>query len=587
MFKGLRFFLREGWKYDKKYVLWLVMYQLVNSMIPVVAALLPKLVIDELTGAQRVEKLILFVAFFAGYLMIANALSAYFFKDGFSHRCRVDAAFHSELHKRLTRADYANLESPAFQDMKAKAQKFLTCDFHGFGYLLDCAVNILGQLLTVIGLIAVLSTMEIWFILLFIMLALIASAIESRAQKKAMSISMQIVQNQRRWMYYTDLFENMRWAKELRLNGMADWTLEKERVFSGMANEGIKKQNDLFVVSSVKRAGLTFIQQCVAYGILIVKVISGNVSIGSFTMCVSAVTSFAEAMRQILDSVNEIRAYDLYYDKLDEYLNIPQTLRTGKQQPVEKLKHEIRFENVSFRYHGAEVWALRDVNLTLSEGERLSLVGENGSGKTTLIKLLCRLYDPTEGRILMDGTDIRDLDYDQYLAQFSTVFQDLQLFDFSLRDNLKLGREMDDEMLMRILDQVGLKERVETLPNGLDTYVGRTFDEQGFEPSGGEAQKIALARALCKDAPIVVLDEPTAAMDARAEYELYRGFDELVGRKTAVYISHRMSSSRFCDHIAVLGEGRLVEFGTHDALMKAGGKYSELYALQAHYYKND
>lgn len=584
MFKGLRFFLREGWKYDKKYVIWLVLYQLVNSMIPVVSALLPKLVIDEMTGAQRVERLVLYVAVFVGYLMIVNALSAYFSKDGFSHRCRVDAAFHSDLHKRLTQADYVNLESPAFQDMKAKAQKFLTCDFHGFGYLLDCAVNIIGQLMTVIGLITILSTMEIWFILLFMVLAVIASAIESHAQKKAMSVSMQIVQNQRRWMYYTDLFENVRWAKELRLNGMADWTLEKERVFSGMANEGIKTQNDLFIVSGVKRAGLTFIQQCVAYGILIAKVISGSVSIGSFTMCVSAVTSFADAMRQILDSINEIRAYDMYYDKLDEYLNIPQTLRTGKQLPVENRRHEIRFVNVSFRYPGAEVWALRNVNLTLREGERLSLVGENGSGKTTLIKLLCRLYDPTEGRILMDGIDIRDLDYDQYLAQFSTVFQDLRLFDFSLRDNVALGREIGDQKLLEALEQVGLRERVVTLPKGLDTHVGRTFDEQGFVPSGGEAQKIALARALCKDAPVVVLDEPTAAMDPRAEYELYRSFDALIGGKTAVYISHRMSSSRFCDRVAVLDGGRLVECGTHAELLAVNGHYAELYALQAQYY---
>ena len=329
---------------------------------------------------------------------------------------------------------------------------------------------------------------------------------------------------------------------------------------------------------------MLFRSQCAAYGILIAKVVTGSVSIGSFTMCVSAVSSFADAMRQILDSLNEIRAYDMYYDKLDEYLNVPQTLREGRRLPVKDGPHEVRFENVSFRYPGAEVWALRNVSLMLREGERLSLVGENGSGKTTLIKLLCRLYDPIEGRILMDGIDIRDLDYEQYLAQFSTVFQDLQLFDFSLRENIALERNVPDQKILEILDQVGLKERVETLPNGLDTHVGRTFDEQGFEPSGGETQKIALARALCKDAPVVVLDEPTAAMDPRAEYELYRRFDALVGGKTAVYISHRMSSSRFCDRVAVLDGGRLVEYGTHAELIALNGHYAELYALQAQYY---
>jgi len=584
MFKGLRFFLREGWKYDKKYVIWLVLHQLVNSMIPVVAALLPKLVIDELTGAQRVDRLVLYVGVFAGYLLLANALSSFFFWDGFTHRIHVSAEFDLWMHERLAQADFGSLESPAFHDMQAKAKKFLTCDYHGFGYLLDCAIRILGQMFTLIGLIAILMTLNAWFVLLFATLAVACSLVESRATKESMKLRMDIAATEREWMYCSGLFEKIQWAKEIRLNGIGKWLLEKERHYTYVDNDSYRRSNNHYIRSGITRAGLTFVQQCAAYAFLTVKVLSGGMGVGSFTMCVGAVTSFADALRQIMDSFTEIRAFDMYYDKLDEYLNIPQTLRTGKRLPVENKQHGICFENVSFRYPGAEVWALKDVNLTLRAGERLSLVGENGSGKTTLIKLLCRLYDPTEGRILMDGTDIRDLDYDRYLAQFSTVFQDLQLFDFSLRDNLALGRKISDQNLLDVLDQVGLRERVEMLPKGLDTHVGRTFDEQGFEPSGGEAQKIALARALCKDAPVVVLDEPTAAMDPRAEYELYRSFDELVGGKTAVYISHRMSSSRFCDRVAVLDGGRLTECGTHDELILRNGKYAELYALQAQYY---
>ncbi|MGN0743125.1 MAG: ABC transporter ATP-binding protein [Candidatus Fimadaptatus sp.] len=468
--------------------------------------------------------------------------------------------------------------------MQEKANKFLTCDYHGFGYLLDCGANIVGQLMTIAGLIAILGTMELWFILLFAGLAVVASLIESRAMKKAMSLSMEVVEHSRRWTYYAGLFEQAKYGKDIRLNGMAAWLLGRERQVVASANANIERQNDCYIASGVKRAGLTFIQQGAAYGVLMGKVLSGSLSIGAFTMCISAVASFSGAVRELMDRLTEIRAYDLYYAQLDEYLNIPQLLRTGERLPAPGGRRRIELCDVGFRYPGAEGWALRHVDLTIEPGQRLALVGENGSGKSTLVKLLCRLYAPTEGAILMDGVDIREYDYDRYLDQFAAVFQDFQLFDCSLRDNILLGRAMADERLDDVIERVGLRARVAALPHGKDTTVGRQFDEEGFEPSGGEAQKIALARALCKDAPVIILDEPTAAMDPRAEYELYRGFDALVRDRTAVYISHRLSACRFCDRIAVLHQGSLVEYGDHAALMEQGARYAELYRMQAQYY---
>lgn len=586
MFKGLLFFIRAGWKHDKKYIVWLIMSRLVASMIPIIGAILPKLVIDELGNGQRVERLAAYIGVFAGYMLLANALSAFLTKDCFTHRCRVDAAFHLDLHAQLTQADFENLESPAFKDIQAKAQKFLTCDFHGFGYLLDCAMNIIGQIITALGLVAVMSSMDGWFVAMFTVLAVCSSIIESRATKKAMDISMDVVQTSRQWMYLIGLIESARWAKEIRLNRLGPWLLEREHRMSSIANDCLKRSNDCYIASGIKRAGLTFIQQCTAYGVLVAKVLSGSLSIGSFTMCISAVTSFAEALRQMMDSLVEIRAYDLYYDHLDNYLSTPQTLRTGKKLPVGDGPFCIEFQDVGFRYAGAENWALRHISLTLHPGEKLALVGENGSGKTTLIKLLCRLYDPTEGRILVNGTDIRDFDYDEVMDLFAAVFQDFQLFDFSLRDNIALGRAIPDPQIIQALKSVGLDERLKRLPRGLNTFIGREFDEHGFLPSGGEAQRIALARSLLKDAPVIILDEPTAAMDPRAEHDLYRMFDRLVGKKSAVYISHRMSSCRFCDKIAVLERGRLAEYGTHCELIARSGIYSEMYSLQAQYYSD-
>ena len=285
-----------------------------------------------------------------------------------------------------------------------------------------------------------------------------------------------------------------------------------------------------------------------------------------------------------MESLAEIRLYDGYYEDLDAYLHLPQKLRESGTGPVAAKTHTIEFQNVGFRYPGQENWALRGVNLTLRPGEKLAVVGENGAGKSTFVKLLCRLYDPTEGRILLDGVDIREYDYDGYMAQFSTVFQDYRLFSMSLRDNVALALPADDHRVELLLRQVGMGPRLDSLPKGIHTHVSKLFEEDGFEPSGGEGQKIALARALYREAPVVVLDEPAAALDPRAEYELYRQFAALVAGKSAVYISHRMSSARFCDRVAVFAKGRLTELDTHDDLMARGGEYAQLFALQAQYY---
>ena len=240
---------------------------------------------------------------------------------------------------------------------------------------------------------------------------------------------------------------------------------------------------------------------------------------------------------------------------------------------------------MGFRYSGSDTWALRDVNLTLKPETKLAVVGENGAGKTTFVKLLTRLYDPTEGVIMMDGIPIQEYDYDSYMSAFSAVFQDYRLFSFSLEENVTLASTADERRVENILRRVGLGEKLDDLPKGIHTAVYKNFDENGFEPSGGEGQRIALARALYKDAPIVVMDEPTAALDPRAEFELYQHFNELTKGKTAVYISHRLSSTRFCDEIMVFADGRIVERGTHEELMKREGVYAELFKMQAQFYK--
>ena len=584
MFKGLLFFLREGWKYDKKYVLWLFFRQILAATLPIAGALLPKIIIDELLLDARIGTLAAAVLGFALYLLLANVLTEFLFWDEFTRRLHVSSRFHLRMYEKLIYADYAGIDSPDYHQMRTRAEKFLYCNYHGFGYLLTCAVNIIGQALTLLGLITVLSVLDVWFVLQFAALTVLCSLAENRAAKKALEKQMQAAETERVTSYYSNVFQSAQFAKEIRLNGAQEWLLDRWKQDDDRSNACYAASNGHYIRSGMTRAGFGFVQQVAAYVFLLGKVLAGSLSVGTLTMCMGAVTSFSDALRSLLQSLNEIRAYDLYYDDLDAFLNRPAGMRENQALPVPMQTHRIELCGVSFRYPGAENPALKNVSLTLECGQRLALVGENGSGKSTLVKLLCRLYDPTEGCILMDGTDIRTLDHDDYLAQFAAVFQDFQLFDLPLRDNLTFGKDIPEEELLQILRRVGLEERIKTLPQGLDTYVGRLFSEEGFEPSGGEAQKLALARALVRNAPVIILDEPAAALDARAESELYRQFDELVRGKSAVYISHRMSSCRFCDRIAVLDGGELIEYGTHEELMRRGGRYAELYALQAQYY---
>ena len=247
--------------------------------------------------------------------------------------------------------------------------------------------------------------------------------------------------------------------------------------------------------------------------------------------------------------------------------------------------YEVEFRDVSFRYPGSEEYAIRHLSVKFKIGSRLAVVGRNGSGKTTFIKLLCRLYDPTEGEILLNGVDIRKYDYGDYLALFSVVFQDFRLFSFPLAQNVAVAEQYDADRVVACLREAGFGSRLDGLPDGILTPLYKDFDEKGVEISGGEAQKIALARALYKDAPFVILDEPTAALDPVAEAEIYAKFNDIVGDRTAIYISHRLSSCRFCDTIAVFDGGRIVQQGRHDQLVAdPSGLYYCLWNAQAQYY---
>lgn len=390
--------------------------------------------------------------------------------------------------------------------------------------------------------------------------------------------------------FYWTLPTDHKLGKDVRLYGeagllreeMEDAGTSMRRFFSGIA----VKSGSVEAVS----AAMPYVMGLFVYVVVVSKAYLGLIGIGGVVTYVGAVNRFATGCQKLFHGLSELFSNNLHLRRLFEFLDIHNEKHNGTL-PTEKRDdgdYLIEFHDVSFQYPGTDTWALRHLNLKLKIGERLAVVGRNGSGKTTMIKLLCRLYDPTEGTITLNGIDLQKYNYQEYLDLFSVVFQDFHLFPFALGQSVAASMEYDEQRVMDSLKKAGLEDRLAQMPHGLDTYLDKEFDEEGIEISGGEAQKIAIARALYKDAPFLVLDEPTAALDPVSEFEVYRKFSQIAGNKTSVCISHRLSSCRFCDRIAVFQKGELVQIGAHDRLLEdTNGVYCKLWNAQAQYYSEE
>jgi len=411
--------------------------------------------------------------------------------------------------------------------------------------------------------------------------------------------------------YYFQTSSNVEYAKDIRIFSMKDAIGQKQTKLYDEIYASNKDIENKWTGVRFIEGFISFLQEAIMYAWLVYAVLKQGMSVADFTLYVGSIRSFNSAMGRLLERwtnmvrnsrmVCDYRDFLEYPEKQDESLE-KSTFRKdyqiylGKDKkeypaiPVpEDGKYEFRFENVSFAYPGSEIFALKNLNITLHPGKRLAVVGLNGAGKTTFINLLCRLYEPTEGKIYMNGQDISKYDLEEYFELIAPVFQNVECFAFPIAENvsMKVPGETDKSKATDCLNKSGLEEKIKSLENGVDTELLKFLKQEGIELSGGEKQKMALARALYKDAPIVVLDEPTAALDALAEYKTYMDFDKLIGGKTAVYISHRLSSTRFCHNVAMFENGEMVEYGTHDELLKAGGAYANMFEVQAQYYKEE
>ncbi len=426
----------------------------------------------------------------------------------------------------------------------------------------------------------------IGLLLLFLVLLVLEYRLGVYHTARAKEEDDRVVHDFAKWNYYVDMLAQVESQKDARIYAQqeildSDTRGILQRMVGAWRRSARHYVRNQWVVQTQSALFLLLVYAFVGY-----RAYLGLISIGEVVTLASAILQATEWAAQLISRLVYLKRDALYCKQYCEFMDLDKRKYEGTI-PLEKRRDnrfQVEFEHVSFRYPGTETDVIKDLNLAFTIGERMAIVGKNGSGKTTFIKLLCRLYDVTEGCIKVNGIDIRKYDYQEYCNLFAVVFQDFRIFDFPVGENIASSENVDEGRAMDALSRAGLGECMARLPLGLGTYVGKEFEEGGVSFSGGERQKMAIARAIYKDAPFVIMDEPTAALDPVSECDVYAGFDRMVGNKTALYISHRLASCRFCEDILVFDKGRVVQRGSHEKLEKEEGLYRELWNAQAQYY---
>lgn len=580
----------------------------VEGLFPFVSIWFSAQIINELMGERRQEVFLGYILVVTGIHFLFSMIKNVSDKVGDEKEADMWNQFRKIFTDKQVSMDYADLENQEIQKQKQKAEENLFMFGNGLGQLVwnssDLARVVTGIIASVSLTVSLFKAksgnkvMDSWLwipaiLAVMILLGYVYYLLEKKENYVFAKWTEGTVWFNRTFQFFGhELYDNTRRAKDVRIYGQEKMA---EREFEKM--EAHNEEDNAYLNKMSFYKGFTYLAKgtgsALCYLFVVTKAALGAFGTGSIVQYVGAFTELANHVGFLMLSYLENRIYTEHLEKLFEYLDLPNNKYQGKL-PVEKNffcndgenDYEIEFRNVSFKYPGSDTYVLNHINTRLSIGKKQAFVGTNGAGKTTFVKLLCRLYDPTEGEILLNGIDIKKYDYEEYMSLFAFVFQDFKLFSFTLGQNIAANKNYDRNRVEECIKKVSFYDRYLAMEEGLDTYLYQDISEKGLEISGGEAQKIALARALYKGTPMIVLDEPTAALDPFAEARVYEDFSLMVEHKTAIYISHRLSSCRFCDEITVFDSGRIVQKGTHTELVKdKTGQYFALWNAQARYYQ--
>ncbi|MBD5526022.1 MAG: ABC transporter ATP-binding protein [Lachnospiraceae bacterium] len=580
------YFYKLATKEKRVYPIIIIFNILISSFAPFINILVPKYVIDELMGEQNKRIILVYVL----TIVVCNFLAAIIIRILQEIREMQEDMLSRNLEllmaEKAMKMKFEYTETEIALSARQKAETGMSWYSGGIKGMSHCVVKIGTSFCVIFGVIYIVVKVSPLLLLLSVLAVSVNSFCTSKINQASQEVFEKTPAINKFYSYIYTRITSREYAKELRLYNGSD-LIEKKSIenadeLNKMDNECARKQFTWGIPGSI----ISALSYGVSYCYLGIMALKGTISVSEFVMCITAIETFTnDCLLAIITNTQQLIMKSNFMNAFIEYMNLEDESYIGTKKLDIADFDGISFEHVSFRYPGSDQYILKDINIKIKRGERISIVGLNGAGKSTLVKLICRLYEVTEGAIKICGKNINEYSYEEYIKALSVVFQDFKLFGYSLDENIRLGKsDSKGESLDTIYEISGIADWVNELRKKGETLVCKDFDENGIELSGGQAQKVAIARAVYRDAPVVILDEPTAALDPVAEYEIYNKFNDLIRNKTAIYISHRLSSCKFCDKIIVISDKTIKEIGTHEELLKMQGIYAEMFRAQAQWY---